>query len=50
MSSSLESVFVYGYFGKECLEQLVPLGIAGLLLAFLLQRPFAVTLNELPTK
>ena len=28
MSSSLEAIFVYGYFGQECFKELLPLGLA----------------------
>ena len=27
MSSSLEAIFVYGYFGKECLQKLAPFAV-----------------------
>ena len=38
MSSSLEAVFLYGYFGNECFQQLAPLSIVVLAaLAFKLQ-------------
>lgn len=46
MSSSLEAIFVYGYFGRECLEQLSPLGVAAIAVLVLQASPFAVHLHS----
>jgi len=46
MSSSLEAIFVYGYFGRECFEQLTPLGVAGIAILILQASPFAVHLHS----